>query len=55
MQNLHQRKELPVCVFVLQKKKELPLCVCYIGLFFSPFSVSIEVDRGGGRVGEDLQ
>ena len=42
------------CVRVLQKK-ELPLCVCYICLFFSPFSVSIEVERGGGRGGEDLQ
>ena len=51
MQNLHQRKELPVYV----TEKELPLCVCVIYLCFSPFSVSIEAERGGGRGREDLQ
>ena len=58
MQNPDQRKELPVCVCVTEK--ELPVCVCHrkrivcvcdICLRFSPFSVSIEVERGG----EDLQ
>ena len=42
---------------VCYRKKEWPLCVCVIyGMsVFSPFSVSIEVERGGGRGGEDLQ
>ena len=44
-----QKKELLLCVCCVC------VCVCYIWLFFSPFSVSIEVERGGGRGGEDLQ
>ena len=40
MQNLYQRKELPVC----------GVCVSVSVICVSPFSVPIEVERGG----EDL-
>ena len=58
MQNLHQIKEFPVCV--LQKKRITSVCVgvcvgrgVFVCLFvFSPFSVSVEVERGGGSGGE---
>ena len=43
-------------VCVCGRKKELPLCVWVIYIcVFSPFSVSIAVERGEGRGGEDLQ
>ena len=40
-----------MCVCVSQRK-ELPVCVCYIYLCVSPFSVPIEVEKGGGGMNQ---